>query len=149
MTGDEGSAYFKVTVGKYYTVSGRTPQVKGVIADVVVPGEYVYYEDFGENKSKNALLPDRIEPAYADNLSDIKPEAKPWFLRYYLPTLQPKKTSWQKMIPELCARSRERLQLAEGHAVSHEEQVREAVSVVRDMITLHSKLNKNHVGAYE
>jgi carboxyl-terminal processing protease len=149
VTGDEGSAYFKVTVGKYYTVSGRTPQVKGVIADVVVPGEYVYYEGLGEKKSKNSLLPDRIEPAYEDSLSDIKPEAKPWFFRYYLPTLQPKKTSWQKMIPELNARSRQRLHIAKGHGVSAKEQENEAVRVVQDMIKLHSKLNKDQVGAYE
>ena len=29
--------FFKVTVGKYYTASGRTTQIEGVKADILVP----------------------------------------------------------------------------------------------------------------
>ena len=38
---DTGAAsFFKVTVGRYYTVSGRTTQIDGVKADLVVPTPY-------------------------------------------------------------------------------------------------------------
>ncbi len=148
VTGDEDSSYFKVTVGKYYTVSGKTPQLKGVIADIAVPSEYVY-EDIGEKYLKTHLNSDNIEPAYIDKLSDIDSEARPWFFRYYLPTLQPKKTSWQKMLPELRADSQKRLHFVSGEGYSPQQQMSEAVSIVEDMIRLHSKLNRDNVGAYE
>lgn len=142
------SSYFKVTVGKYYTVSGKTPQLKGVKADIVVPSEFSY-ENIGEKYLKTHLNSDRIEPAFIDKLSDVDSEAKPWFFRYYLPTLQPKKTSWQKMLPELRADSQKRLNFVQGQAYSPQQQMSEAVSIVKDMIRLHSKLNRDNVGAYE
>ena len=40
VTDNRSTSYFKVTVGKYYTVSGHTPQKEGVKADIVVPGRW-------------------------------------------------------------------------------------------------------------
>jgi carboxyl-terminal processing protease len=40
VTSGEAPSFFKVTVGRYYTVSGRSTQVAGVKADVIVPGIY-------------------------------------------------------------------------------------------------------------
>lgn len=61
---------YKVTRGRYYTVSGRTPQLDGVIADIIAPG--VYSEvDVGEKFTKNALQPDTIHPNFDDQLDDI------------------------------------------------------------------------------
>jgi carboxyl-terminal processing protease len=61
---------YKVTRGRYYTVSGKTPQLNGVQADIVVPG--VYSEiDVGEKFTKNALQPDTIAPNFDDQLDDI------------------------------------------------------------------------------
>ena len=45
---------YKVTVGKYYTVSGKSPQLKGVAADIVVPGVFSKM-DVGERFSKFPL----------------------------------------------------------------------------------------------
>ncbi len=148
VTGDQNSSYFKVTVGKYYTVSGKTPQMKGVLADVVVPGEYVTL-NMGEQYLDDPLQADSIEPTFVDKLADIQPEAKPWYFRYYLPTLQSRKTSWQQMIPELKQKSTQRIGRVNGYGLASDKQMDEAVSIIKDMIQLHSKLNYHKVGAYE
>ncbi len=61
---------YKVTRGRYYTVSGRTPQLDGVIADIIAPGAYSEAE-VGEKFTKNALQPDKIKPNFDDQLDDI------------------------------------------------------------------------------
>lgn len=99
---------FKVTVGEYYTVSGKTPQNDGVAADVVVPGEYMH-EAIGEKYSDEALQTDHIAPAFNDGLSDVPVDKKTWYLKYYMPTLQKKENHWRQMIPELKKRSAERI----------------------------------------
>ena len=40
VTDVSAATFFKVTVGRYYTVSGRTTQIEGVIADIQVPTYY-------------------------------------------------------------------------------------------------------------
>ncbi len=146
VTGDKSPSYFKVTVGQYYTVSGKTPQVKGVLADVVVPGELAF-QNIGESGDLNGS--ETIAPAFTDQLSDIKPDARPWYFRYYLPTLQPRKTSWQKMIPDLQRLSRTRIGGNRTYGLSNQKQMDEAVKIVEDMIRLRSELNKNQLGAFE
>ena len=66
------SGEYKVTRGMYYTVSGKTPQLTGAAADIVVPGIFSKL-DVGEKFSKNALEPDRIKANFVDDLSDIHP----------------------------------------------------------------------------
>lgn len=61
---------YKVTRGRYYTVSGKTPQLKGVLADVVIPGP-LSESEIGEKFAKYPLESDQIEPNFDDNLSDI------------------------------------------------------------------------------
>jgi carboxyl-terminal processing protease len=61
---------YKVTRGKYYTVSGKTPQLTGVIADVTVPGALSQAE-IGEKYSKYPLENDRIKENFDDDLSDV------------------------------------------------------------------------------
>jgi len=149
------NSFFKVTVGKYYTVSGKTPQVKGVLADIVVPGEFSGI-DYGEQYQTSVLKTDQIEPSFQDRLLDVRPDVKQWFLRYYMPTLQPKKTSWQKMIPDLKKRSEARLRRnfhftssPSSPYLTQEEQMAEAVNIVKDMVKLRSQMNKNALGIYE
>jgi carboxyl-terminal processing protease len=45
---------YKVTVGKYYTVSGASPQLKGVTADIIVPSEFAKMK-VGEKYQMHAL----------------------------------------------------------------------------------------------
>lgn len=100
ITDDSASTFFKVTIGKYYTVSGKTPQINGVMADVVVPGK-LSQEHIGEKYLEYALPADRIAPDYKDNLKDVAPGLKQWYLRYYYSTLQPKIDMWRAMLPIL------------------------------------------------
>lgn len=61
---------YKVTRGTYYTVSGKTPQLTGVKADIVIPGPFSEL-DIGEKTAKNPLKNDSIKPNYDDDLSDV------------------------------------------------------------------------------
>ncbi len=60
---------FKITRGKYYTVSGKTPQLVGVSSDIVVPGMLTEME-IGEKFSKFPLKGDSIPASFEDDLSD-------------------------------------------------------------------------------
>lgn len=63
---------FKVTRGRYYTVSGRSPQLVGVASDLVVPG-ILSELDIGEEFAKFPLGNDEIAPHFEDDLSDLSP----------------------------------------------------------------------------
>lgn len=154
--GGDSSSLFKVTVGKYYTVSGKTPQIQGVISDILVPDHYVQ-EKIGERYLNDPLTPDSIPPAYNDTLQDVDASAKPWFLQYYLPTLQHKKTTWQSMLPELKMRSQNRIEKSSGvpyaeitaKGVTDKQQTNEGIKIIEDMIELRSSLHSGQIGAYD
>lgn len=157
VTGEQGSAYFKVTVGKYYTVSGKTPQIQGVKADIIVPSQFVR-DNLGEEYLDYPLEQDKIASAYNDSLSDIDQGLKPWYLRYYTPTLQHQTDLWRNMIPILKNNSTYRIahnkeyqtflnptekkgQFAgRKNSKASDLQMAEAVNVVKDMITIQSRL---------
>ncbi len=61
---------YKVTRGRYYTVSGKTPQMLGVQSDIVVPGA-LSYVDIGEKFNKYPLDNESIKENYDDDLSDV------------------------------------------------------------------------------
>jgi carboxyl-terminal processing protease len=61
---------YKVTRGSYYTVSGKTPQLTGVLSDIVVPGA-LSYVDVGEKFNKYPLENDAIKENFEDDLSDV------------------------------------------------------------------------------
>lgn len=61
---------FKVTRGRYYTVSGKTPQLTGVLSDIVIPG-VLSYSDIGEKFGKYPLENETIKSNFEDDLSDI------------------------------------------------------------------------------
>jgi carboxyl-terminal processing protease len=61
---------YKVTRGRYYTVSGKTPQLSGVQSDIVVPGILSEME-IGEKFTKAPLEGDQIKDNYNDDLLDI------------------------------------------------------------------------------
>lgn len=63
---------YKVTRGRYYTVSGKSPQLTGVLSDIVIPG-ILSQLDIGEKFAKFPLENDQIEPHFDDDLSDISP----------------------------------------------------------------------------
>jgi carboxyl-terminal processing protease len=165
VTDNQSSSYFKVTVGKYYTVSGHTPQKRGVKADLVVPSHW-NREMIGE--SMDSVDADVIPPAYNDQLKDVSPEIRSWYLKYYIPTLQHRTFMWRDLLPTLRKNSEYRIAQnknyqfflkggsEEEEATADEEdewdipgkknktygeddlQVQEAVNILKDMILLHS-----------
>ena len=80
---------YKVTRGRYYTVSGKTPQLKGVISDIVVPGPLSEVE-IGETFSKFPLDNDSISPSFDDNLEDIPYLQREAIKKLYKFNLQPR-----------------------------------------------------------
>ena len=99
---------YKVTRGRYYTVSGKTPQLVGVQSDVVVPG-LLSFAEIGEAYSKFPLSSDIITPHFEDAFEDV-----PLFQRALLQKLysfghQVRLERWSSCIPELKLRSAARL----------------------------------------
>lgn len=169
VTDNTATSFFKVTVGKYYTVSGNTPQIQGVKADILVPGPYSE-EHIGEQYLEFALPPDKIKAEYNDDLQDVDSSLKPWYLRYYMPTLQKKEDYWRSMLPLLKKNSEYRishnknyqaflrelkgikepvtdadeselgaLEAGQKNFGAEDLQMAEAVNIVKDMVILQSQ----------
>lgn len=162
-----GSTFFKVTVGKYYTVSGKTPQKQGVKADIVVPSP-ISQEPIGEEYLEGALAADTITPEYKDDLKDVDPAMKSWYMKYYIPNLQQKVQDWRNLIPVLKKNSEYRIEHNKNYQMvlnqlkgikpskneddeeaiysnsqvlnpgDEDLQLAEGISIVKDMIYLHS-----------
>jgi len=169
VTDNQSTSYFKVTVGKYYTVSGRTPQKEGVKADIVVPGHW-NREKIGEMYA-DSLDSDVIPPAYDDSLKDIPPDIRSWYIKYYIPKLQKRTTAWRDLLPGLRKNSEYRIAnnknyqyflkgegVEEGSSDDEEEwdgsdkknktygeddlQEQEAINIIKDMILMHQSVGK-------
>lgn len=106
VTDPSASCFFKVTVGRYYTVSGRTTQIDGVLADIFVPSRY-HSINIGERFLAYPLKSDRVPSVYADPLFDIEQKNRTWFQQNYIPNLQKKISVWTRMIPVLKANTEE------------------------------------------
>jgi len=78
---------YKVTRGIYYTVSGKSPQLHGAQADIIVPGVFSHL-DVGESFTKYALEGDHIPPNFEDDLSDVHPLHRGKMKRLYKNDLQ-------------------------------------------------------------
>ncbi len=101
---------FKVTRGRYYTVSGKTPQLKGVSADIVVPGVYSELE-VGEKFGKYPVENDSIDPSFEDDLSDIPSMHRPQLVRLYKYNMQKILTTYKPYLVTLISNSKERIGL--------------------------------------
>ncbi len=155
VTSDKSASFFKVTIGRYYTVSGRSTQIEGVKADIIVPTE-TNFEELGEGYLEYPLSADCIHACYNDNLTDLDPYARKWFTKYYLPTLQPKVDSWHTMIGVLRGNSTERLNQnrnfqfflkkikkeSQSQDISfgaNDLQMDESLNIIKDMVFLKQK----------
>jgi carboxyl-terminal processing protease len=158
VTDKKNPSLFKVTVGKYYTVSGRSTQIEGVRADIVVPTNYAPFP-IGEKYLLYPLKNDQIESIFTDPLKDISPKSKSWMRKNYLPNLQKKLSFWTESLPVLRKNSEYRLLnnpnfvrfLKQIHSEASEEdpsildedlQMEEAVQILQDMAFL-GKNKKN------
>jgi carboxyl-terminal processing protease len=160
VTDPSARAFYKVTVGRYYTASGRSTQIDGVIADITVPSEFSAY-NIGERYLEYPLENDRVAAAFVDPLTDIDGNSRNWFHRNYLPNLQKPQARFQKMVPQLAENSKirlakdpnftlflqnqeklqgrtpQRLRRPANHEWGAEDlQMTEAVNILKDMIYL-------------
>lgn len=146
---------YKVTRGRYYTVSGKSPQLVGVQPDISVPGELSQLE-IGEKYSKYPLPSDQIPPSFDDDLSDIPPIHRPQIARLYKFDLQSVSTKYTSFLPKLQKNSSVRIQqnknyqnflaqleknefLSESIEVFGQEdlQLSETMNIMKDFILLH------------
>lgn len=152
VTNDRTNSFFKVTIGRYYTVSGKSTQIDGVRADIVVPTS-LHFEKMGECYLDYPLAKDQMPAAFEDPLSDIDTYARKWFVKYYLPTVQPRVSDWRGMLPALKERSQSRLAENKNYQIflsgdhhtdptfvmdfsANDVPLEESVNIVRDMIEL-------------
>ena len=110
VTNGDAPSFFKVTVGRYYTVSGRSTQLGGVKADIIVPGVYSKMA-IGEKLLEYPLSNDTMHDSYNDTLPDVNSFIRAWFNRNYIPTLQKKEKKLEFILPILKEKSLKRLSM--------------------------------------
>lgn len=144
---DEFAPYFyKVTVGKYYTISGRSTQIEGVKAQIHVPTQYAPYT-IGEKFLQFPLQHDSLV-----DVQGAKGKLKQFFSLYQ----QKKSSPWNKMVPLLNKNSQLRIsnnadyqafidvvtnhpELYEPSQKNRELSKRESIQIAQDMalLTIH------------
>ncbi|ANH78350.1 S41 family peptidase [Candidatus Chlamydia sanziniae] len=146
--------FFKVTVGKYYSPSGKSTQIAGVRSDILVPSHYTE-EPLGERFLDHPLPADCCDNVLNDSLEDLDNHMRPWFQKYYLPNLQKPETLWKEMLPQLMENSQQRLTMNKNYqkflsqlktSQKHDSsygvndlQLEESVNILKDMILLQSR----------
>jgi carboxyl-terminal processing protease len=70
-TNDPGT--IKITIRKFYRVSGASTQLKGVVPDIILPDVLSYSDQVGETALDNPLPWDTIAPANYDKLNLVEP----------------------------------------------------------------------------
>jgi carboxyl-terminal processing protease len=131
---------YRVTMGRYTTVSGRSPQIEGVIPDIVVPTHY-HKTRIGERYLAYPLAGANGPPLFKDPLSDVHPSKRSWLRSRYLPTIQKREVIWDRHMDKLRAQSHARLAASEAYqaflenpASAREDLVmREAIEILKDM----------------
>lgn len=99
---------YKVTRGRYYTVSGKTPQLVGVMADIEVPGP-LSESEIGERFGKIPLENDHIKSNFDDDLLDIPILQRDKIRRLYRFNLQEKLDTYEPFLNDLKSHSASRL----------------------------------------
>lgn len=105
---------YKVTRGRYYTVSGETPQQVGVASQIVVPGP-LSEEDVGEKFSKYPLDNDKIKPSFNDDFSDIPFFQREKLRKIYRYGMQERLDTYIPYIDSLKSNSEERIRLSTNY----------------------------------
>ncbi|MCB1084985.1 MAG: carboxy terminal-processing peptidase, partial [Chlamydiia bacterium] len=145
---------YKVTRGLYYTVSGKSPQLKGTKVDIEVPGGLVGL-DIGEEHAKFPLENDEIPPNYVDHLTDIHPFHRGKMMRMYKKDQQKKIDLYGSHLTQLQENSKKRIETNQNYQnflkeVRKEEhdvetlerygqndlQLEEATNIMKDLILM-------------
>jgi len=156
---DEGAqAFFTVTVGRYYSASGRSPQIEGVQADIIVPTMFFPY-NIGEKYLAFPLAKDQLSEDVFRFLTYVDRQVYQKQRCFAPPYLRPYHSKWRQMLPTLNLNSRGRLSrdcsfqnfLQMGRIISSKReeglrfdygvedlQIKESVEIIKDMLSLHS-----------
>jgi carboxyl-terminal processing protease len=97
----------RLTVGRFYTVSGYCPQSLGVKSDIVVPG--LLERPKAEEEVSDTRLKQRIDPLFHDSLDDVRVEVQGWYQEHYLPFVQQNTNQYRRWIPMLQKKSQQRM----------------------------------------
>lgn len=104
---------FKVTRGRYYTVSGKSPQLVGVPSDIVVPGIFAF-KDIGEQYLRFPLPADKIAPHFEDRFEDVPLFHKKLLQKLYDSAMEVKSNKWRRFLPEIKKKAQDRLEKNEA-----------------------------------
>ena len=129
---------YKVTRGCYYTVSGKTPQKRGLTPQIIVPGHFANME-IGERFAKYPLEPDEISPCFEDDLADLPLIHRHQISKLYKKDLQPVLMIYEPFLPRVTANSARRLELNPNKDLQGEEgdlQLQETVNITKDLLFL-------------
>ncbi|MBI3211117.1 MAG: S41 family peptidase, partial [Simkania negevensis] len=108
LTDESAKSFFKVTVGRYYTASGRSPQIEGVKADLVVPSFYFPYP-IGERYLEFPLSNDHLSGEVFHSLEEMGRGTYQDLSKFPVPYLSPRESNWRKMLAVLKRSSSQRL----------------------------------------
>lgn len=144
VTDKDAKYFYKVTIGKYFTASGRSTQIRGAKADIVIPSIYHSYH-VGEKYLQYSLPQEKINGAFEDSLEDLDDKEKRILQRYYLPYLQRRVLYWNKMVPLLKTNSLYRQsndtlfvdylkKISKKEKIEKDPQIKEAINILKDMI---------------
>lgn len=143
----------KVTRGRYYSVSGKTPQLTGVLSDIIIPGSLSNTE-IGEKFAQFPLENDQIKDNYDDDLADIPFTQREKIRLLYKFDLQKKLDTYVPFTDQLKKNSAYRIEhnknyqsfmkelTNDNEVEDHEEfgqndlQLSEAFNVIKDLIIL-------------
>lgn len=164
LTDEKSEAFFKVTVGRYYTASGRSPQIEGVKADIVVPTSFFPFK-IGERYLQFPIPSDYLSNDVFLSLKKVRKGSGKEIKQWVVPYLQPRESRWRQMLPQLVENSSKRLKesanfqsflkivqnkrvnksnlsyvpdLEEKNIGSQDLQMQEALEIVKDMAFLNS-----------
>lgn len=98
----------KITRGRYYTTSGKSPQLVGVASDVEVPSLY-RYQKVGEKFLPHPLSEDRIPSSFVDTFRDLPFYQRPFAYSIYKNGKQEPLSLYIEAIPMLQERSKQRI----------------------------------------
>jgi carboxyl-terminal processing protease len=63
----------KITIRKFYRISGASTQLKGVTPDIILPDQFSYWSQLGESNLDNPLAWDTIQPASYEKFNQVEP----------------------------------------------------------------------------
>lgn len=140
ITEANSKAFYKVTVGRYYTASGKSTQLEGVKADIHVPTKFAPFP-IGERYLEFALPGDHMDFSYFDILKETDPGKYRNFQEEFFPLLPGIETKWQKMRNTLRKNSQARvhqynMRLDAKQIKQQDIAAIESEEILRDMIFL-------------